>query len=247
MKINPQSIKMFNVPLKSMPSNTVNSVKMYKENDQQQQNGEKPKFKIIKEFRVTLDDLKKLKLAPFILQAKANAQANSKFPKNAFNSRSSPSSSQKSWNQNFSVPFSASSFKPITANGMAVQESKPMPVNTARQHDQSPKRMEMEHVPMSVHFNSHARASNNVPSRMNNNNSFSRRQLHVQENNGSSQKKRQSRQQQNSSLKGISPPNFVFAAAASPSSRSVHDHHLDHAFRRSAEEQAFFESKRLRA
>ncbi len=257
LKINPQSIKMFNVPLKSMPSTTIDSIKPYNKGSdqqqlQQQQGGEqKPKFKIIKEFRVTLEDLKKLKLAPFVLQAKANAlqMANKggnsgNFPKNSFNSRFS--STLKDWT-NFSTPLSASSFRPLQAgtSGMAVQESNPVNI-IARLHNSriggGPSRR-MGDAPMPTYHSFNSRLnSGSLPA-------FSRRQLEG----SSGLKKRQSGRQPTSSssspsLKGISPPNIVFAAAAAPAStaRDSHDS-VDRAFRRSAEDQAFFESKRLRA
>ncbi|KAH9401008.1 hypothetical protein TYRP_002593 [Tyrophagus putrescentiae] len=218
-----------------MPSNTIDSIKPYnKGSDQQQlqqQGGEqKPKFKIIKEFRVTLEDLKKLKLAPF----------------NSFNSRFS--STLKDWT-NFSTPLSASSFRPLQAStGMAVQESNPVNI-IARLHNSriggggGPSRR-MGDAPMPTYhsFNSRLNSGNSL--------AFSRRQLEG----SSGLKKRQSGRQPTSSssspsLKGISPPNIVFAAAPVSTARDSHDSHdsVDRAFRRSAEDQAFFESKRLRA
>ena len=204
-KINPNSIKMFNVPMKNMlnPNNAKNV----------KSDGEKPKFKIIKEFRVTLDDLKKLKLAPFVLPNGGHNKPNGSPPhfgsngRNMFNNNNNNSFRPNRFEPNFSVPFSASSFKPL-----AYQDFKSNKSNIYN----SPKRM--GDAPLPRHLNSSPR----------NNNAFSRRRL-------------QTEQSPKPSLKGISPPNMMFSQQSSNLDR------LAQVFRRSAEDQAFFESKRLRA
>lgn len=84
-KIYPNSIKVFNVPMKNMPTPNAKNSKG---------EGEKPKFKIIKEFKVTLDDLRKLKLAPFVMPSKnGHGKSNVSQQKGAFRPNFSPSAS----------------------------------------------------------------------------------------------------------------------------------------------------------
>ena len=122
IQINPNSIKLFNMPMKSAPkpeayvNNKIvgNSVSG---------GAEKPKFKIIKEFRVTLDELKRLKLTPYMLingvqQQQQQQQQQNQLQSKPFEFRSNQETmaqnrfegSRSRWNN---YGFGPNSFQPI--------------------------------------------------------------------------------------------------------------------------------------
>lgn len=188
-QINPSSIKLFNVPMKNVPNMARN-----------EKNGEKPKFKIIKEFRVTLDDLKKLKLAPFVLPPKNGHNSNGAyFPQNMQNGRNL-------FNGQMRPGAKWSNFNPM--NGAESSRSNI--------------------------YNSPKRMGETPPPR--HNGSFARRRLNADRPFGPANANARVSQEQKSALKGISPPNLVFKQESRGSEP----------FRRSSEDQAFFESQRLR-
>ena len=204
-QINRNNIKMFDVNMKSAPFIHNNGI-LEKENQA------KPKFKIIKEFRVTLDDLKKLKLAPFVLPPKSSNKPNkSYFGDLNLNGSGSSSRNNKPYWSNFSLPASASSFRPVVSDKFPENRAEFIRSNVFK----SPRRM--GDLPLPKHMTYTMPRYKNVYSR--------RRQDNTNYN---------SIRDVKSTLSGISPPNFMFG-------KDSKNTRMSEPFRfRSANDQAFF-------